>query len=232
MKYLKLITSGLGLALSLSLATPALAVESNWNNWTQSYYRAPQPDQLVSEVFAASRSGALDKEELVSTNIGFLSAVFAHNPERVDGWMREFDRLPLGHRRLVAAARWYSALPGGDKELRLLAKDATPATERELNQLLKIPPVPVANTPVLSEGSLNLLWGAFLASGEAKYIVNALSALGSDQAGLSSAARYSLAQKAATHERVFAICQDEISRQPAGVRDGLQAALADARSQR
>lgn len=232
MKYLKLITSGLGLVLSLSLATPALAAERNWNDWMQSYYQAPQPDQLVNAVFAASRSGALDQEELVTTNIGFLSAVFARNPDRVDGWVREFDRLPLQHRRLVAAAHWYSALPGGDRELRVLAQGATPAVERELNRLLKSGPVPVADTPVLSEGSLNLQWGAFLASGDAKHIVNALAALGSEQTGLSSAARYSLAQKAATHERVLAICQDELSRQPAGVQDGLRAALADARSQR
>ena len=226
-----LISSGLGLALALSHAVAAAPADHEGNNWMQSYYLKPAPDRLVDVVFAMSRSGALTQVGQATVNIGFLATVFARNPDRVEGWMHEFSRLPLPDRRLVAAAHWYSGLPHGDRLLREMAQGATPENEAEITQLLKQTPVAIANTPVLSEASLNLQWGAFLASGEPRHIVNALTALGSGEAGLSSAVRSSLAQKAASHQRVYEICQAQLASQPAGVRDQMRTALATARPQ-
>jgi len=229
MKNSKSLVCGMSLALILSLAIPASAAPNrDWAQWVSHYYQAPQPELVVPAVFALSQSGYFEQAGQPATAIGFLSAVFTQNPDKIAGWMRSFRDLPVAHQRLVAAALWYSGLPGNDRELRALARQSNPEVRGEVEQLLAQPAVAVRASPVLSESSLNLQWGAFLASGEEQHIVNALAALGSQEAGLSSAVRTSLALKAASHQRVYEICQAQLSRQPAGVREQMRTALAEA----
>lgn len=230
------------LLVSLSLTTlliiPAQAGSAraasarDWSQWLTHYYQAPQADQLVPAVFALSRSGYFEQAGQPATAIGFLSAVFAQNPEKVDDWMAAFRDLPVAHQRLVAAALWYSGLPDGGARLRTLARHSNPELRNDLHQLIAQGAAPVREAPVLSEASLNLQWGAFLATGESQHIVNALAALGSGDSRLSTAARFSLAEKAAAHAKVYEICQTQLARQPAHVRDQLQAALAEVKGQR
>lgn len=232
MKNSKMTILGMSVALVLSLAVPA-AAEANrdWAQWVSHYYEAPQPDLVVPAVFGLSRSGYFEQAGQPATAIGFLSTVFAQNPDKVAGWMRAFKELPVSHQRLTAAALWYSGLPGNDRELRALARRSSPELRAEIEQLLAKNVVPVRETPVLSESSLNLQWGAFTASGEQQHIVNTLAALGSGEAGLTSAVRNSLAQKATSHQRVYEICQAQLANQPAGVRDQMRTALAGVRTQ-
>jgi len=230
MKNSKMTILGMSLALALSLVAPASAASTrDWSQWVSNYYQAPQPELLVPAVFALSREGYFEQSGQPATAIGFLSSVFAQNPDKVAGWMTAFKELPASHQRLTAAALWYSGLPGSDRKLRALARQSSPALRAEIEQLLASNVVSVSQTPVLSESSLNLQWGAFLASGQQQHIVNALAALGSNEAGLSSAVRTSLAQKAASHQRVYEICQAQLANQPAGVRDQLRTALAGVR---
>jgi hypothetical protein len=228
----KMTILGVSLALTLSLAGPAFASGHNRSDWLQNYYRVPQPDQVVPAVYALSQDGYFEGAGQPAIAIGFLSSVFAQNPDRVGEWMYAFRNLPAAHQRLVAAALWYSGVPAGERELRLAARQAEPGVRAELELLLARGPVAVAQTPVLSDSSLNLQWGAFLATGEPQHIVNALAALGSADSQLSTAVRFALAEKAAAHPRVYEICQSQLDQQPAHVRDQLRAALAEVRVQR
>jgi hypothetical protein len=72
---------------------------------------------------------------------------------------------------------------------------------------------------------MNFQWGAFLASGDERCIVNVLTALGSDEPGLATSARFALAQNAAAHPRVLDICRAQLDKQPESVRAELKAAL-------
>jgi hypothetical protein len=233
MKNSKSILAGLCAGLVLSCVAPAAAAPTrDWSEWLNHYYQSPQADQVVPAVYGLSRSGYFEQTGQPATAIGFLSTVFARNPEKVADWMAAFRDLPAAHQRLVAAALWYANLPDGDRPLRALARNSSADVRAAVERLVAQGPAPVRETPVLSEASLNLQWGAFLASGESRHIVNALAALGSGEPGLSSAARLALAEKAATHARVYEICQAQLAQQPAPVRDQMQAALAEARVQR
>jgi len=86
----------------------------------------------------------------------------------------------------------------------------------------------VADTPVLSPSSMNLQWGAFLASGDEKFVTNILVAVGHGEPGLDAAARYSLAMNAVAHPRVMAICQAELAKEPSDTASVVRAALNDA----
>jgi hypothetical protein len=233
MKNSRIVLFGMSLALVLASAGRASAASSrDWSEWMNHYYQAPQADQVVPAVYGLSRSGHLDQAGQSAAAIGFLSTVFAQNPEKVADWMVAYRDLPAAHQRLVAAALWYSNLPDGDRQLQSLARRSSPEIRAAVEQLVARGPVAVRDTPVLSEASLNLQWGAFLASGDQRHIVNALAALGSGEPGLSSAARLALAEKAATHARVYEICQAQLAQQPAPVRDQMQAALAEVRVRR
>ncbi len=230
MKHSKLTLLGMGAVLVLTFAGPAAAAPArDWSQWLAHYYRAPQPDLVVPAVFALSRDGYFEQAGQPATAIGFLSTVFAQNAGKAEEWMASFRDLPVAHQRLVAAALWYSGLPGGERELRALARSSNPELRTDVEQLLAQAAPALRDTPVRSESSLNLQWGAFLASGDSQHIVNALAALGAGEAGLSAAARASLAQRAAVHPRVYEICQAQLAQQPAGVRDQMRAALAEAK---
>lgn len=216
-----------GLSLASSLAVRA---ESSAQTWLENYYQNPQPSKVVSSVYALSEDGYFETAGQPAIAIGFFSKVFAQNPNKVDQWFAEFRDLPLSERRLMAAALWQSGNEKAAKYVREVSVDS--AIRTEINQLASTPAAPVSNTPVLSPSSMNLQWGAFLASGDQQHITNILAALGRGERDLNDAARYALAEHAAAHPRVLAICREQLGRQPAEVRTLLQAALQDAEVRR
>ena len=51
----------------------------------------------------------------------------------------------------------------------------------------------IVDTPVLSPSSMNLQWGAFLASGDERHVIKILEALGDNRPTLGTRALYALA---------------------------------------
>ena len=98
----------------------------------------------------------------------------------------------------------------------------------EVERLARTPSGAIAATPVVSPASMNLQWGAFLASGNERNIVAILDAIGTGQPGLDQAARYSLAQNAAAHPRVMEICREQLSKEPDTAQAVLRSALDEA----
>lgn len=219
MKTLRsLVVAGLALAASFAARadTPAQA-------WLETYYLNPRPAELSQRVHSLSRSGWFEQEGNTATGIGFLATVFAQNPGRVTSWLSDLSDLPLEHRRLVAAALWQAGNPAGATALKGLAGRS--AVRDEVIALANRTSPSVAATPVLSPSSMNLQWGAFLASGQEKHVVAILEAMGTDRPGLDIAARQALAQNVAAHPRVLEICRIQLERQPESVRAEVRAAL-------
>jgi hypothetical protein len=59
-----------------------------------------------------------------------------------------------------------------------------------------------------------------------------LAGLGSDQPGLATSARFSLAQNAVAHPRVLQIVEAQLDRQPNAIRTEIRAALQEASAPR
>lgn len=224
MKHHRSLITGLGLALVLTVSAFAKPTQ-DWAGWVENYYLNPDTEKVVPAVYALSRSGHFEQAGQPAAAIGFLGAVFAKNPDKVADWVHAFRDLPVAHQRIVAAALWYSGLPQGADHLRALARNSRPEIRAEVESLTQWAQPSLQDSPVLSASSLNLQWGAFLGSGDAKHVTNVLAALGSSDVSLGSTARLALADKALAHPRVYEICQAEIARQPAGVREELSTAL-------
>lgn len=215
------------LLASLALASShAARAGSSAQAWLETYYVNPRPDELATNVHRLSRSGWFDESGHTAVGIGFLSGVFAAHPQRVNGWLDQLADLPLSHRRLVAAALWQAGNPKGAELLKRFGERSVVRTE--VLELASRQSTPVADTLVVSSSSMNLQWGAFLASGNDRHVIAILDGMGNDRAALDLAARQSLAQNAALHPRVLDICRDQLSRQPESVRAEIRAALTAA----
>jgi len=223
------------LVASFALAASAASFASKASpaqTWLNTYYQNPQPAELATAVRALSREGYFDTAGQPAQAIGFFSAVFAENPEMIDTWFSQFNKLPTKHQRVLASALWYSGDPRGEVVLRGMSNKSSPEVRAGIDRLLAQNARPVVLTPVLSESSMNLQWGSFLASGKEVYITNILAAVGSGLPGLNEAARISLAMNAAAHNRVMEICRTQLDKQPNEVRSVLRAALNEAESHR
>jgi hypothetical protein len=214
-----------GLALTSALAAEA---DSAAQVWLETYYVNPRPAELVANVQALSRERFFEKPGHTALGIGFLSTVFAQNPARVEKWLADMRGLPARDRRLIAAALWQAGNPLGSELLREV--DRNSSVREEVLRVANTPAQLVADTPVRSPSSMNLQWGAFLASGDERHIVRVLDAIGTGERSLDHAARLALAQNAANHPRVLEICRAQLDRQPEEVRSVLRAALKDAES--
>jgi hypothetical protein len=213
----------ISLAAFALASSAALRAEVSAQAWLESYYLNPQPAELPRAVERLSRDGYLARGENVAVAIGFLGAVFAQHPARVDGWLQSLSHLPARDQRLLAAAVWQSGHPIGNTILRTHA--ANSPVRAEVERLASLPPQVIAETSVQSPSSMRLRWGAFLATGHERHIVAILDGFGLENPRLHSAARMALAQNAATHPRVLEICRTQIDRQPEEIRGELRAAL-------
>lgn len=232
MRLLKNFIIGGGLASALLLTGARAAAPASAEAWLQHYYEKPAPAQFAASISELSRSGYFEQPGHVSLAIGFISAVFRENPKRVDEWMALNRDLPVSHQRLLIAALWYSGLPQGRDSLRNSARYCEPEIRQEIGGLLATRPS-LNDAPVISASSLNLQWGVFLATGDSKPVRQILAALGTDgNSQLSQDVRWSLAQNAAQHDRVLAICRDELARQPNGIRETLRAVINESETHR
>jgi hypothetical protein len=213
------------LALTSFSQAAEIAARSNADRWLQSYYQNPRPADFLTAVHSLSREGALSAPDRVASNIGFFAAVFAQNPQNVNYWLAETATLPEADRRVLAAAAWQAGNPRGARLLREMSATSSAELRQEIAVLLERGAKPVSETPVLSDSSMNLRWGAFLADGDDRHVLAVLSAFGSGERNLSTSARFSLAQNAAHHQRVMEICRSQLDKQPEPLREELRAAL-------
>jgi hypothetical protein len=228
MKTLKsLLAAGTLLAaVTPGFASGEAASDSRAERWFSRYYENPRPDDLLTALHQLSAAGFFERPGNTATALGFFTEVFAQNPQRVGQWLRLTADLPEPHRRILAAAAWQAGLPRGHALLREFSQRDDDAVRIQINDLLRRGPAPVADTPVRSESSLRLQWGAFLATGNDRHVIAMLQALGTNEPDLTLAVRYAIAQNAANHGRVLDICRSELSRQPEAVRSEIRAALS------
>jgi hypothetical protein len=219
-------------ACALLAAFPVLAADGFGRQWIENYYQHPAPDALVQAVCSLNNDGYFEEPAQLDAAIGFFSTVFEQNPKQVDHWLRETRFLPLPTRRTLAIAAWVAGDPTGARRVRASFDAFNYPVRAEVDRLLAAGPQSLYQTPVVSAASMNLRWGAFLASGDERHIVSVLEALGSNEPGLATSVGFALAQDAASHPRVLEICREQLDRQPQAIRAELRAVVDDATAQK
>ena len=201
---MKLVRLLLATSASFVALSGLSAMESNSHfgeRYMHHYYQNPQPQDLITAVNNLDQNGFLNTSSNREQAIGFIAAVFERNPASVKGWLETSSRvLATRGQRLMAAAAYFANKSQGPT---------------------------VAPTVITSEATLNLQLGEFMATGDHQYIDNIFTAVASDNSGLSTTAKFALAQSAASDPVFMQVCQTELARQPASVRETFEAALND-----
>jgi hypothetical protein len=226
-------TLRMGFAACLSLAAfPVLAADGFGRQWMENYYQHPDPKAFVQAVCSLNQDGYFNEPDQQATAYGFFSTVFKQYPKQVDSWLQATRFLPMPARRTLAIAAWAAGDPAGPRQVRETFSVYNFPVRSEVDRILATGPMSADKTPVDSVESMNLRWGAFLASGDEKHIITVLEALGSNKPGLATSARYALAQDAASNPRVLEICREQLDRQPHAISEEIRAVVEDATAQK
>jgi tetratricopeptide (TPR) repeat protein len=200
------------------------------------YYTKPQPDSLPSLLAGLQEEGALTLGHM--TAAGFLSQIFHDNPDRLKQWAPGFWQLGDAARAYVWLSLWFANTPQANAILEDAAhKEKGSAAAESVTKLLKSPSRPLLELPIDSGSSLDLLWGAFYATGVRDYVAKIIDCLPwSLQSGkaeklkvaIGRAAEWSLRTNAGRDPRVLEICKSELARRDGETRTALSKVILEA----
>lgn len=200
--------------------------------WMSFYYQHPQPDRVPEAIASLSAAGYFKNEQTIEPIICFLSLIFRANSDRLATWLPALQSLPEDEQPVGIYALWYSNTPAAHHYLAQLAKVADPATQELITALQHESPPEIEQIPLSSSGVLDLLWAAFMATGEAKYVLPILTALSEveatdpDRQLVGETAQWSLQTNASKHPKVRAICLEQMATQPEPIARILQTIVA------
>ena len=213
--------------------------EAKSDDWLVYYYLNPRPEQTTKFIRQLSRDGVFDDENARPPLVAFFSRVFAANPDRLRAWFAELDSLPADDKRVVWMALWYAGTPEATAQLRLATEKASLSEKRELAKLIESRAPALDEIEIKEPGTLDMLWGAFMATGDGRYVVRLMSVLpwAEQKADLMKAmlggvARWSLESNAVQHDRVLQICKEQLGKQPEDVRRVLSGVIREAEEER
>jgi hypothetical protein len=217
---------------------PVFADAAALNRWITYYYLKPEPEKTVAAIRLMSTTGKLDDQAALSPIMAFLSEVFRQNPKQLPIWADQLKDIKPEHRRLVWQALRLSGLK---KEVDVILKTArknekaTMEDQFFIDELYMRDPPDLLTVPIRNSGTLDAMWGHFVASGDERFIVRIIETL----AGLgkpkdigafetATAARLSLTSNAVQHPKVMAVCKKQIETQPEEIKSILKTIVTEA----
>lgn len=173
----------------------------DFNRGVMHYFENPQPDNLPKLARQIAKEGLLEREDTKYNFATFMSQIMARNPEKIAQWTQDLQDLTSSQKRGLWLALWRSETPEAMEQLEKLLATAKGEDKEFLSALIKQKPGPLAD-PVTSPGDLDLLWSAYFATGDDKFVERIINALakGNEKGGqniiIAGAAKWSLTANA------------------------------------
>ena len=181
-----------------------LQSDQDFVKWMTYYYKDKNSSQVAGFLKWMQDSQILEKSpQAVKTMSAFLSVIFADNPDKVPTFLKT-DTFTGNAKKAIEIGLW---LANDEKNL------STFATDKSLYR--KTPPK-LAEAEIVSPDMLDMMWAAFMASGDSLYVKKVIDALGSQDVLIQGAAKWSLSSNMKQHELV-----DQIVKSEALTRDGV-----------
>jgi hypothetical protein len=186
------------------------------SNWVTYYYLNPSPERVPAMLGALSDAGFVSWPDSIASYAGFFAEVFHQNQDRVSGWVGSLRPQGISQTIFLLYAVALSDIPGKARLMKKLeAASQVPSSAGPFPHLIDAPLS--ALTPA-SVADLDLLWGAFMASGSERYVKKIIDALyfiditgDRNNFMLGFAAYWSLSSNARQHPWVRAICERELA---------------------
>jgi hypothetical protein len=232
--------SSLGLALSVVflLGRRALAERlyslKDTQDWMYSYYQHPKPELVPNAIRILFEESDPMKPDALPGNMGFYGRVLAANPDRIPGWILEIEGQTEDQWFFMANALWNCGTKNCIDALSRFSREGPPEFGRLAQQLLndKKRPDPMVSPVVLSPESsgatIDMIWGAFYATGDRRYVERIIG-LVTHSGDEGKAAQATLAANAAQHPKVLNICRQAVNNSTGGKKKILRNIVAEAR---
>ncbi|MFO0971954.1 MAG: hypothetical protein U1A27_00745 [Phycisphaerae bacterium] len=203
--------------------SPASPKQQEFDSLFETYYLNKNINDVIRLLKIAELDRLFDAHESAMAGMtGFLATVFTEEPGKIDRIVKS-ARFTGRTRKVIERALWMS---GNAKKIKpLFGKLPDFANEK---------PVALKDCPIKDPGDLDMMWGAFLASGDAAYAKRVLETLDESRelsgerrldAAMRGAAEWSLRSFVLRHELVYRMAQRELKAQPQGVRKKLRKML-------
>jgi hypothetical protein len=184
------------------------------NRWLQFYYLHPEPERTVEMLDYLGQHGLIN-DETREPLISFLAQVFNENPDQVPFWLDDLAKLDAGLLHLGLQGVWF-ANSFRTREYLEQAKDRYPPMAEVAEKLLREEAPQIGTMEVNSPMVIDILWHAYFANGNTKYIRRILrtvewldAELSPHRLTIAGAARWSLETNGAKHERVMKLLRSE-----------------------
>jgi len=190
------------------------------DNFMERYYLGKPYYRIADFLYILNQTRMLeDYPHTAQPVTAFMSVVFADNPGHALEWIvppqskqrkkaliQPVARYSNEMTKMLQYAVWLSGRSGEENMAQLY--------EQKPDYLSKHP-VPLAEMPVQKEEDINTLWGAFIASGEGKYIGRIIdTACDGSKSSLQKAAAQSLGENVKAHEKAARTLRARVADHP------------------
>ncbi len=214
----------------------AIKTETDLGQWTTYFYLDPKPDLTISAIRLSSKNGDYDRPEIQPAEQAFLATLFRQYPEKLQTWISSLKGLPRAHKEIIYKALWICNSEEGRKLLTSLPERSSSKAESEfLRRLTQKSPPDLLTMTITDPSHLDMLWAAFMASGDERYVKRIIRVLpwSEDERNrtklmIGEMAAWSLASNVFQHEKVLEICQAEIQKSSPKVKRHLLRAIKTA----
>ncbi len=206
------------------------------SDWMCRYYQHREVGLIESALQALERfkligQGYPEKDAFIA---GFLSEVFKQNPEWVQGWLEQTAAWPYpGAKAIVWTAAMEARHLQAQEAMKEIADKASDEERRFIVGLREAPYFDYLKEPISCPAFVDALWGKFFATGDQRYLIRVISALGladqikvwDERALASREAETYLAVYARRYPDVRRICDSRLDLEPENIKKRLKFCL-------
>lgn len=207
--------------------------------WMTYYYLHPSPESTSSVIQSMQQFGYFKKESAGAPLASFFSCIFRSSPTAIESSLKTFANFSPEEQQILVRSLWLANTKEAKFQLEKLIAIQLNNENPKNADLLKTNPPEIEKMPINSPDILDMLWGAFMATGDEKYVVQVISVLSystikGDVARLlvGGSARWSLTSNAIQHKRVLDICISQLKKQPKEATAILSEIITEAKKER
>jgi hypothetical protein len=203
--------------VGLMFSQPALAREGDnyFIDWMTYYYQNKDTSKVPDFLkWLQERHLVESKKTAAGPIAAFLSVVFSENPDKVSDWV-DSTNFTGNTKQTITLALWLS---GDTSKLSKFANPLPPYARKPSPKLSEIP----ADTTAV----LDMMWGAFSASGDPVYVKKVIDSLDASNTIIRGGAEWSLTSNAKMHEKVRTIIKEEINTRSDPIKSKLEQIIA------
>ncbi len=188
-------------------------------HWMRFYYKNPHPEFTRLAVENLGKKESFLDDYSAEPFIFFLSFIFQAHPDKVEEWISPYiSNLPKREKEMLITSLWLSDTQNAKDYLLDLAA-TTQEVRKYINSLTSRYLPNLESILIDRPGVLDVLWAAFMATGEEKYLIRIISTLTyidtqNDELKqlIGNSALWSLKSNIKAHPKIKNVCRQQLAR--------------------